>query len=169
MNIFVREERPGDRDAIRAVNQQAFGRPDEADLVDALQAEGAILLSLVAEADGAIAGHILFSRMRVETPEASVPAVALAPLAVLPQNQNRGIGSKLARDGIARLRDRGEKIVIVLGHKNYYPRFGFTSEKARDLENPFPPDAYMALELIEGALMGVRGRVQYPAAFGLWL
>ena len=125
------------------------------------------MLSLVAEVDGRIVGHVLFSRMTVETAQGRVDAVSLAPMAVLPGYQGRPIGSQLVRRGLARLRDRGERIVIVLGHEHYYPRFGFSSEKARNLASPFPPEAFMALELSDGALEGIRGVVRYPAAFGL--
>lgn len=163
----VREEQLQDREPIRMVNEAAFARPDEANLIDGLRAEGAVLLSLVAEVDGRIEGHILFSRMTVETEEGSVPAVALAPMAVLPDQQGRGIGSRLVREGLVRLRGQGERIVIVLGHEHYYPRFGFSAEKARSLASPFPPEAFMALELSDGALAGVQGGVRYPAAFGL--
>jgi putative acetyltransferase len=163
----VREEQAGDEPRVREVNRAAFGHPDEADLVNAMRREGVVLLSLVAEVDGKIVGHILFSRMTVETKECSVKAVALAPMAVLPDHQRREVGSQLVRQGLAALRERGERIVIVLGHKEYYPRFGFSSEKTRDLASPFPPEAFMALELADGALDGIRGTVRYPSAFGL--
>jgi putative acetyltransferase len=164
---LVREEQPGDRPQVRKVNEAAFGRSDEADLIDRLRQEGVVLLSLVAELDSQIIGHILFSRMTVETPQGPVAAVSLAPMAVLPDHQGRQVGSQLVRRGLAALRDRGERIVIVLGHKEYYPRFGFTPEKARHLASPFPPEAFMALELSDGALAGIQGTVKYPAAFGL--
>ncbi len=164
---LVRDEKPCDRERVRRVNEAAFGRSDEADLVERLQVEGAVLLSLVAESDGQIIGHILFSRMTVETGQGSVAAVSLAPMAVLPGYQGRQVGSQMVRLGLTRLRDRGERIVIVLGHEHYYPRFGFSSAKARCLASPFPPEAFMALELFDGALEGVRGAVRYPAAFGL--
>jgi putative acetyltransferase len=166
-NSLIRDELPSDRQQVRTVNEAAFGRPDEADLIDRLRDEGVILLSLVAEVDGQIVGHILFSRMSIETPLGSVPAVSLAPMAVLPGHQGRHIGSRLVRHGLSTLRDRGEAIVIVLGHKDYYPRFGFESEKARYLISPFPPEAFMALELSDGALANVHGPVKYPDAFGL--
>ena len=165
--LFIRDEQPRDREQVRKVNEAAFGRSDEADLIDRLLAEGAVLLSLVAEVDGQIVGHILFSRMAVETEQGPVAAVSLAPMAVLPEQQGRQIGSELVRRGLTQLRVRGERIVIVLGHKEYYPRFGFSCEMARHLASPFPPEAFMALELCGGALTGVRGAVQYPAAFGL--
>jgi putative acetyltransferase len=163
----VREEQPEDAPQVRKVNEAAFERSDEANLVEELRKEGAVLLSLVAELDDEIIGHILFSRMTVETERGSVAAVSLAPMAVLPEHQRRGVGSQLIRRGIAALRERGERIVIVLGHKEYYPRFGFTADKARYLASPFPPEAFMTLELVDGALDGIRGTVKYPAAFGL--
>jgi putative acetyltransferase len=165
--VLIRDEQPCDREQVRKVNEAAFGRSDEADLIDRLRVEGAVLLSLVAEVDGQIIGHILFSRMTVETAQRPVAAVSLAPMAVLPQHQGRKVGSQLVRRGLARLCDRGERIVIVLGHKQYYPRFGFSSEKARNLASPFPPEAFMALELSDGALAGIQGAVRYPSAFGL--
>jgi putative acetyltransferase len=166
-SVLVRDEQPHDREQVRKVNEAAFGRSDEADLIDRLLAEGAVLLSLVAVIDSQIVGHILFSRMTVETAQGPVAAVSLAPMAVLPEHQGRKVGSQLVRCGLAQLRDRGERIVIVLGHKHYYPRFGFSSGKARQLASPFPPQAFMALELSDGALAGIHGTVRYPAAFGL--
>ncbi len=163
--IAVRAGRPEDRAAIRAIHEAAFGRPDEADLVDALRAEGAILASLVAEIDGRAIGHILFTRMWIDTDAGALEAVALAPMAVLPDCQRKGIGGRLIREGLEVL--RGERIVIVLGHREYYPKFGFTSELARALENPFPPGALMAMEMEPGALAGVRGRVRYARSFDL--
>lgn len=160
-------ENTEERSVIRSINEAAFGTPDEADLVDKLRFEGDALISLVAELEKRIVGHILFSRMWIETPSGLVAAVALAPLAVLPEHQRRGIGGRLIRYGLDLLRDRGEKIVIVVGHPGYYPRFGFSSEKARSLESTFPAGVFMAMELSPGALDSIRGRVIYPAAFGL--
>jgi putative acetyltransferase len=153
--------------AIHSVNQAAFGRPDEATLVDSLRSEGVVLASVVAELEERIVGHILFSRMSIETDGASIPAAALAPMAVSPKHQRQGIGGRLIRHGLDLLRRSGERIVVVLGHPDYYPRFGFSTGKARSLESPFPPDAFMAMELSPGALDGIRGKVKYPAAFGL--
>jgi putative acetyltransferase len=163
----IREERPGDKAEVWRVNEAAFGRPDEASLVDQLREQEAILLSRVAEADARIVGHILFSRMWIDSDNGSVAAVALAPLAVAPEHQRRGAGSALIREGLDRLRNSGEGIVIVLGHAHYYPRFGFSCESARALESPFPAEYYMAMELKPGALDGVRGKVRYAPAFGL--
>jgi len=167
IDILTRDEHPADRESIRAVNEAAFGRPDEAGLIDRLRSEGATLLSLVAERNAQIVGHILFSRMYIDTPRESIAAVSLAPMAVLPKHQRREVGSDLVRRGIAELRTRGERIVLVLGHEHYYPRFGFSTRMARNLKSPFPPEAFMALELVDGSLSGVHGVVRYPAAFGL--
>jgi len=134
---------PADRSAIRSVNEAAFGRPDEADLVDALRAEDVVLVSLVAEREHRIVGHILFSRIWIE----AVPAVALAPVAVQPEYQRQGIAGTLIHLGIRSMRKRGECIILVLGHPEYYERLGFAAETARHLETPFPPEAFMAMEL----------------------
>lgn len=161
--MTIRGETAEDAGAIRAIHEDAFGRPDEAGLIENLRAEGVVLCSLVAEARGRAVGHILFSRMWID----DLAAVALAPMAVRTEYQRQGIGELLVRRGLELLRDQGERIVIVLGHPGYYPRFGFSVEKARRLESPFPPEAYMALELVPGALSGVQGKVRYAAAFGL--
>jgi putative acetyltransferase len=166
-DVIIRAEETPDYQAIRRVNEVAFGTTEEADLVESLRQDGAALISLVAESGGRIVGHILFSRMSIDTASGAIAAVALAPMAVFPEYQRQGIGKELVRRGLDDLRARGEQIVIVVGHPEYYPRFGFSSALARPLESPFPSEAFMALELRDGALDGVRGRVRYPAAFGL--
>jgi putative acetyltransferase len=152
---------------VRVVNEAAFGRSDEAQLVDRLRHEGAVLASFVSEQESGIVGHVLFSRTLIDAAHDPVLSVALAPLAVLPVNQRRGVGSQLIRFGLDWLRTRGERSVLVLGHPQYYPRFGFSTARARLLTTPFPAEAFMALELVPGALDGIRGAVRYPAAFGL--
>jgi len=165
--IVIRCEDADERPAVQSVNLEAFGQADEADLIDRLHQEGVVLLSLVAVVGTKIAGHILFSRMWIDNANGSIPAVALAPMAVLPSHQRQGVGGRLIRSGLDWLRNRGEQIVIVLGHPDYYPRFGFSTEKARALESPFPSYAFMAMELSLNALGGICGRVRYPVAFGL--
>ena len=168
--ILIRPENGADLDehaSIRVIHEAAFGGSEEAELVDALRATGEALLSLVAELDGRIVGHILFSRMWIETPSGPVSAVALAPVAVGPEFQRRGIGSLLIRRGLETIRSQGEQIVIVVGHPDYYPRFGFSQDRARQLRHPFSPEAFMALELAAGALEGIEGKVVYPHPFGM--
>lgn len=167
VEVMVRPEAAGDYAAIRALNEAAFGRGDEADLIDRLRRDGAVLAAFAAELDRQIVGHVLFSRLRIESASDVRAAVALAPMAVSPAQQGRSIGAQLIQHGLACLHDAGEEIVIVLGHADYYPRFGFSSAKARALGNSFPPGALMALELVPHALAGVSGVVRYPAAFGL--
>jgi len=168
--VIVRVEKtedPEDPLAIRSIQEAAFGRRHEADLVDALRSEGVVLVSLVAELDARIVGHILFSRMSIETTDKSIAAVALAPLAVIPKFQRQGIGTMLTAHGLDWLREQSEQIVLVLGHPDYYQRFGFSTDKARLIESPFNPKSFMALELKPHALEGIRGKVRYPDAFGL--
>jgi putative acetyltransferase len=165
--MILRCECLEDRAAIRFVNEEAFRRQNEADLVDTLRNQGAVLASIVAEVQKRVVGHILFSRMSIETGAGSIPAVALAPIAVLPEQQGQGIGGDMIKHGLDWLRREGEQVVIVLGHAEYYSRFGFSTDKAFSLASPFPPEAFMALELSPGALDGIHGKVRYPEAFGL--
>jgi putative acetyltransferase len=167
MNQILRTERPADQANVYEVNRLTFGREDEARLVDALRAGGYVRLSLVAECDGRIVGHLLFSALPIVTRQGPVAALSLAPLAVLPEFQRRGIGSQLVREGLKACRASGHVIVVVLGHPAFYARLGFSAEVARPLESPFTGEAWMAMELRPGALAGVKGRVQYPPPFGV--
>ena len=167
--LTVRPETKIDHAAIHEVNALAFGREDESRLVDALRRSADFIpeVSLVAVRDGHVVGHILFTPIVVETLHGAVSALALAPMAVRPEFQNQGIGSELVRKGLEECRRLGHKIIIVVGHPKYYPRFGFSPARAKGLELPFPaPDeAFMALELVPGALHGISGIVKYPPAF----
>jgi putative acetyltransferase len=166
-NLTVRGETAEDRDAIYEIHRQAFGREEEPRLVDALREGDYCRLSLVAEEDGRVVGHVLFSDLPIVTRTGMVPALALAPLAVLPSQQRQGIGSCLVREGLRICAAAGHRVVVVLGHSNYYPRFGFSAQQAERLKAPFSGPSFMALELVPGALADVRGEVRYPPPFGL--
>jgi len=165
--MIIRAEHAADYEAIRAVNVHAFGRENEAQLIALLRASTAFIaeLSLVAVDEGRVVGHILFSRIHVRTAERLVPALALAPVAVLPEHQRQGIGSTLIRHGLEVCRLLGHHVVVVVGHPNYYPRFGFSPARAKGLEAPFPDPVFMVQELTAGTLEGVRGTVEYPPPF----
>jgi putative acetyltransferase len=168
--IIIRHETPTDTDAIHIVNKLAFdSREDEPGLVNAIRKSENFIqeLSLVAEKNGQILGHILFSRIHIEIENGQIPALALAPMAVLPDYQKQCIGSRLVRHGLDECKRLGYSIVIVLGHVAYYPRFGFSAASAKSLDCPFGDcgNAWMALELVPAALKGVCGSVIYPSAF----
>lgn len=163
--LTVREETPGDYDSIREVNRLAFGSEAEARLVDRLRADGLVIVSLVAEEDSLPIGNVLFSELPIETDSGVLRGAALAPMAVLPARQRQGVGSALVRAGLDHCRTRGIAVVVVVGHPGYYPRFGFSAEKAGRLRGPYSGNAFLALELQPGALEGVVGTVKYPPAF----
>lgn len=167
MTIIVREERPSDRAAIRYVNEQAFGRRDEADLVDALRQQNVITLSLVAVIDDTLVGHVLFSPVSIKSDEGGCSVVGLGPMAVLPAYQRQGIGSHLVQKGLDRCRQMGYTLVIVLGHPDYYPRFGFVPASRHDIryEHDVPDEVFMVLELRNGAAAGCSGVARYHSAF----
>jgi putative acetyltransferase len=164
--VAIRYETSEDYAAVYEVNRRAFGRENEALLVDALRREGGAI-SLVAEAQGRVIGHILFSPIRIETQDGSAAAMSLAPMAVLPEFQNQGAGSALVRGGLEECQRQGHEILIVLGHPNFYPRFGFSPARPQGIEPPFhaPDEAWMVLALQPSALEGVHGMVKYLPAF----
>jgi len=167
MTLAIRPDTDEDRKTVWNLNHEAFGVEDEANLVDALRDGGFVEVSLVAEEDGEIVGHILFSRLTIVTDDRIVDALSLAPMAVLPSHQRQGIGSKLVEAGLEACPQQIHKIVVVLGHPEFYPRFGFSAELARPLESPFGGgEAWMAKELVPGVLSGVEGRIEYPPPFG---
>lgn len=192
--ISIRAERPEDHAAVRRLNREAFDGPAEARIVDALRERCEQILSLVAvdpdegdpedggpEGGGAVVGHILFSPVSVDPDSPGAPAgrtappgMGLAPMAVLPGRQRRGIGTALVERGLAMLRRKSAgrepscAFVVVLGHPDYYPRFGFRPASGFGLRSPWegvPDEAFMALELHPGALDGVRGVVRYRDEF----
>lgn len=166
MDILIRIETIADHDAVRQVNLLAFGKDVEGRLVDELRAGGHAPLSLVAEENGRIVGHIMFSNLAIHTPNGIVNSLALAPMAVVPDGQRQGIGSALVKEGLRCCRERGHRIVVVLGHTEFYPRFGFSSKLAEPLICSFGSGPnLMALELVPAALRGVGGELKYAAPF----
>jgi len=150
-------------------NRLAFGQENEARLVENIRRLPNFnsALSLVAIESDRLVGHILFSEIAIAISRGDVTALALAPLAVLPQFQNQGIGSRLVREGLKQCQILGYKVVIVLGHPNFYPRFGFAPAINKGLRSPFsvPDEAFMVLELVPGALTGISGTVKYSSPF----
>ena len=163
----VRPEAPGDEAGIRYVNDQAFGQKEEGELVDKLRIRGALTFSLVAVEGGEVVGYIAFSPVEVEAKGSSFTAITLAPMAVLPGYQRKGIGSQLVRSGLEGCRRLGYELLFVLGHSDYYPRFGFVPAKPGGIDCEFevPDEAWMVLELREGALAGKSGTVRFQPEF----
>lgn len=165
-SVTIRAEEDRDRAAVHAINESAFESPAEAELVDALRIEARPLLSLVAELDGSIAGHIMFSPVTL-TGHTHLCIMGLAPMAVTPSLQNCGIGSALVRAGLESCRKLGARAVVVLGHPEYYPRFGFAPSVKFGIrcEYEAPEEAFLIAELQSGFLSGASGTVRYHAAF----
>lgn len=165
---LIRHAAPAHIAAIRTVERVAFGREDEARLVDRLREDGDLVVELVATTGkDVVVGHVAFSHLPVWSTDGKVvQAAALAPLAVLPQHRRAGIGAALVKAGLGLCEEQGIAGVVVLGDPAYYARFGFSSALARHLRAPFSGEAFMALELVPGALRG-DGEVRYAKAFGI--
>ena len=166
--VEVRVEQPGDIEAVREVNEKAFGEPQEAEIVDALRTTCKDLLSLVALHNKQVIGHIFFSPVTLVGPSHEITGMGLAPMAVLPRFQGNGIGSLLVRQGLRQLRDQGCPFVIVLGHPEYYPRFGFIPASRRKITCQWPgvPDeSFMVLSLDDSAIPASGGEARYMDEF----
>jgi putative acetyltransferase len=165
--MLIRDEEQKDWPAVRTVNMSAFGRPDEANLVDVLRDQVSPILSLVAESKGAIVGHIMFSPVSL-TGHPTLRIMGLAPMAIAPEHQRKGIGTALVRAGLERCKQLGFGAVVVLGHPDYYPRFGFSSSVCFGLscEYKVPANVFMVMELQDGFLRGASGTIKYHNSFG---
>lgn len=169
MNITIRAETAKDYLKITEINDLAFKQPNEGKLVEKLRQTGKFIpeLSLVAEYEHEIIGHILFYPILIRSNNETFDSLALVPVSVLPQYQRQGIGSQLVRAGLECAKQLGHTSVIVLGHPDYYPKFGFRPASIRSIKAPFdvPDDVFLALPLTEGALDKVSGIVEYPQEF----
>jgi putative acetyltransferase len=165
--IVVRLEKTEDIDSIHHVNKQAFARDSEAMLVDKLRSHSVLTVSLVALQNNEIVGHIAFSPVTIEPEHSGFAAITMAPLAVLPAYQNKGAGSQLVRAGLEECRRLGCGLVFLVGHPDYYPRFGFipAGPKGFKCEFEVPDNAWMVLELREGASAGRQGTVRFRPEF----
>lgn len=161
--MIIRPEKPDDVAAIGEIVAAAFGQRLEAELVARLRSDGDLVLSLVAEADGVVAGHVAFSRLWIEREGVRAPGISLAPVAVLPAQQREGIGRALIGAGHLRLKVLGETIVFVLGDPDYYKRFGFSREIAKAFDCVYQGDYLQALRLSPDA--PAAGQVVYAPAF----
>ncbi len=167
MNPFIRPEQPGDELGIADVNRAAFGQPVEAALVDELRKVADPYISLVADLDGEVVGHILFTPVEIRDEDERSSAIGLGPMAVHPDHQRCGIGSELVRAGLDECGRRSHPVVFVLGHPEYYPRFGFRPAPPLGLRfrSPEFDPAFMVAELVPGALSDRKGCVVYLPAF----
>ena len=167
MHVTIREEKLEDAVAVRRFNEEAFGQPQEARLVDLLRARRAVLLSLVATIDDRVVGYILFSPVRLETKTSDLEGAGLGPMAVLPEFQRMGIGSKMIAEGTRRLQELGCPFIVVLGHPEYYPRFGFIPASRHGIRCQWevPDEAFMLLPLDISRLTALSGLVWYREEF----
>jgi putative acetyltransferase len=164
--MIIRPESTSDYEAIRVVHLEAFNGPAEARLVDILRVHGKALISLVAELENRVIGHILFSPVTIEPESGRSRGLGLAPVGVLPEHQGRGAGSILIKQGLALARQNDFDYVVVLGDPEYYQRFGFQPASRYGLESEYNAgDAFMALALKPGALEAIRGMVYYAPEF----
>lgn len=162
-SIDVRDERPEDITAIREVNRRAFGQGVEGQIVDALRSNHAVLLSLVATLNDRLVGHIMYTPATI----GAVTGAALGPMAVVPEHQRQGIGSRLIEAGTRRLDADGCPFIVVVGHADYYPRFGFKPASTYGIRCEWDvPDEVFMVAVLDGAKMhGVTGLARYRPEF----
>ena len=164
----IRKEKDSDKENIWKVNAEAFETEAEANLVNALRDSGIPFISLVAEEEAEIVGHILFTPVELVGNDSDLKLMGLAPMAVLPKLQKKGIGSQLVKTGIENCSTQGYDAIVVLGHPEYYPKFGFVPSVRYGIksEHDTPDEAFMVLELKESSLKNKNGIIKYHAAFG---
>jgi putative acetyltransferase len=168
MTLSIRREKPGDEHAVYMVNLRAFGRDSEPKIVDVLRKNCPEGISMVAEQDGRIIGHILFTPARIEGEEKGIPGMGLGPMAVFPECQGKGAGSALIRAGLAVVRRTGSLFVAVVGHPRFYPKFGFVPASRYGVRCPYegvPDDAFMVHAFDPQAFRGVHGIVRMRPEF----
>jgi len=170
MKVHIRRENESDYQDVYDLNKSAFGQNSEPKLVELLRKSKAFVpeLSLVATINDKIVSHILFSKIKIiNENENEFESLALAPMAVDPKFQRKGIGGELIRNGLNRAKVLEYKSVIVLGHENYYSKFGFVPAEKWNIKAPFdvPSNVFMGIELNENCLDGVSGTVQYAKEF----
>jgi putative acetyltransferase len=165
--LQIRQETAEDIVSVHNINAEAFKREEEAVLVDKMREHGVLAISLVAVENGTLVGHIAFSAVEITSEQQSFSGLTLAPVAILPAYQNRGIGSMLVKAGLEECRKLGYEIVFLVGHPEYYPRFGFVPVKAKGFECEYevPDEAWMVIELREDALEGRQGKVTFQPEF----
>jgi putative acetyltransferase len=166
--VIMREEKSGDEEQIRSVNQHAFEQTEEADIVDKLRQTCPDRISLVAISEDKIVGHILFTPATIRTKEKIITGMGLAPMAVLPEFQHKGIGSQLVKTGLDIIKKAKYPFAIVLGHPTYYPRFGFVPASRYGIKSEYenvPDEAFMILVFDEAALKGISGVAKYRPEF----
>ncbi len=165
--MIIREEQPSDIEKIWKVNIGAFETIAEANLVNSLRDSGCTFISLVAETETKVVGHILFTQVELSGNKNNLKIIGLAPMAVLSQYQNKGIGSKLVQTGLKRCKSLGYDAVVVLGHPDYYPKFGFVPSVKYGIKSEYDvsDEVFMILELIPGSLKHHEGEIKYHEAF----
>ncbi|MBO9128106.1 N-acetyltransferase [Bacillus sp. 165] len=176
MEFIIRQERTEDYSLTENVVERAFADAEHSDhnehkLVSRIRKSNAFIpsLSLVAvdQNDDKIVGHILLSKLKIRNENRTAESLALAPVSVIPEYQNRGVGKQLIHAALQQAKKMGYESVVVLGHPPYYPKFGFKKASLWGIQAPFevPDEAFMAMELQEGALGHVSGLVEYPSVF----
>lgn len=166
--LKIRKEKKGDESQIHKVNELAFGQPEEANIVDALRETCPEGISLVAELNNEIVGHILFTPAVIESDTILIKGMGLAPMSVLPDYQNQGIGSQLVKEGLKIMKENGTPFIIVLGHPNYYPRFGFVKASKNQIKSEYegvPEEAFMIIIFDEQNMRGISGIAKYRKEF----